>query len=227
MNHSKIALFVGVPVLFLSACATQPLGPTVQVMPGATKPFEIFQDDQVACKKYADEQVAGQADAQNKKAIGTAAIGTALGGLLGAAVGGNQGAGVGGATGAIAGTGVAANGVNSGQMSIQDQYNNAYLQCMYSKGNQVPGAAPQSAAVPTGMPPPPPDAQAMSSPPPDSGYTLTQAQNALKAHGYYHGLADGVIGPRTRDALRKYQKDHNLPQTGELDPPTVNALQQQ
>jgi hypothetical protein len=43
----------------LAGCATTPVGPTVRVMPGPYKPFEVFQRDQFECTQYADGQVAG------------------------------------------------------------------------------------------------------------------------------------------------------------------------
>ena len=139
--------------LLLSACATQPMGPTVQVMPAVGKPFQMFQQEQADCKGYAQTQVQGQADSANNKAVGSALLGAALGAGLGAAVGGGHGAGVGAAAGGVVGTGVGADGANNAQQSIQVQYDNAYSTCMYSKGNQVPGMAPAVAAA---LPPPPP-----------------------------------------------------------------------
>lgn len=123
----------------LAACASAPMGPTVQVLPGTGKPFNVFQEEQDTCKQYAQSQVAGQAESANQKAVGSAAIGVALGGLLGAAIGNHQGAGVGSAVGAIAGSSAGTGTVTYAQGSIQAQYNNAFVQCMYSKGNQVPG----------------------------------------------------------------------------------------
>ena len=131
------------PLLLLAACASPPMGPTVQVLPSPNKPFQVFQQDQFDCKQYAQSQVAGQAEAVNRGAAGAAATGVVLGGLLGAAIGNHQGAGIGAGVGAIAGTSAGANSSAYAQGSIQAQYNNAYVQCMYSKGNQVPGARPQ------------------------------------------------------------------------------------
>jgi len=142
--------------LLLASCATAPMGPTVQVMPGPNKPFQIFTSEQAACKDYAASQVKGQADAANQNAIGTALITTALGAGLGAAVGGGQGAGVGAAGGSVVGAGIGADKSNNAQMSIQQQYDNAYMQCMYAKGNQVPGMAPQAAVQPVSAPVPTP-----------------------------------------------------------------------
>jgi uncharacterized protein YcfJ len=153
--------------LLLSACATQPMGPTVQVMPAVNKPFQMFQQEQADCKSYAQTQVQGQSDSANNKAVGSALLGAALGAGLGAAVGGGRGAGVGAAAGGVVGTGVGADGANNAQQSIQVQYDNAYSTCMYSKGNQVAGMAPAVAAAP---PPPPPGVPApgMAGPPPNA-----------------------------------------------------------
>ncbi|WP_158898326.1 peptidoglycan-binding protein [Burkholderia sp. L27(2015)] len=208
MKIGRISFIALASILLLDACATTPMGPTVQVMPGATIPFPIFQQDQDSCKQYAQSQVAGQADSANKTAVGTAVLGTVLGAALGGAVGQGQGAAVGSAAGAIAGTGLGTGTSQSAQLSIQDQYNNAYVQCMYSKGNQVPGAAaPQAVA-----------------PPPPQPMTLMQAQAKLNSLGYPAGTADGAMGNRTHLALKHFQRDHGIGQTGELDGNTAAAL---
>jgi len=75
------------PAAGLAACAQAPMGPTVQVLPGARKSFEAFQLDAATCQQYAQGQVAGQAEAANNRAIGGAVLGTVLGAGLGAAVG--------------------------------------------------------------------------------------------------------------------------------------------
>jgi uncharacterized protein YcfJ len=123
----------------LQACAQPPMGPMVSVMPAPRKSFQAFQDDQVLCKNYASQSVAGQAEAANNQAVGGAVLGTVLGAGLGAAIGGGRGAAIGAASGAALGTGVGANNSGYAQMSIQQRYDNAYAECMYSKGNQVPG----------------------------------------------------------------------------------------
>lgn len=138
-------------LLILAGCASTPMSPTVAVMPGPTKPFSKFQEDQVICKDFANSQVAGQSDRANNRALGAAAVGTVLGAGLGAAVGGGRGAAIGAASGAVVGTGIGAGTSYDQNLSIQQRYDIAYSQCMYSKGNQVPGYA-----VPTPPPPPPP-----------------------------------------------------------------------
>jgi len=137
----------------IAGCVAQPTGPTVNVMPAPNKPFAVFEQDQAACKQYADQQVAGGAEQANEREVGTAAVGTVLGAGIGAAVGGGRGAAVGAGTGAIAGTAIGAAPAQRAQWTLQQRYDMAYEQCMYAKGNQVPGFQP---AMPPPPPPPPP-----------------------------------------------------------------------
>jgi rare lipoprotein A len=53
---------------------------------------------------------------------------------------------------------------------------------------------------------------------------IKQAQEALKVEGFHPGPVDGVVGPRTRQALRAYQAREGLPQTGGLDEGTFHRL---
>lgn len=129
--------------MLLCSCASTPVGPTVQVLPGQAVPFEVFQQEQDTCKQYAASQVEGQADRANASAVGTALLTTALGAAFGAATSWHgHAAGAGAAVGATAGAALGAGNSSNAQMGIQVQYNNAYAQCMYAKGNQVVGMAP-------------------------------------------------------------------------------------
>lgn len=49
-----------------------------------------------------------------------------------------------------------------------------------------------------------------------SNYEIREAQIHLIHLGYYKGSADGIIGPKTRTALKAFQRDHRLPVTGKL-----------
>lgn len=53
---------------------------------------------------------------------------------------------------------------------------------------------------------------------------VRRAQGALKEQGYFEGEADGVMNSRTSTALRAYQREHNLQETGDLDPQTARSL---
>jgi hypothetical protein len=190
----------------LTGCASTPLGPTVQVMPGPNKTFDAFQADNATCKGFAQQQVQGQADASNQRAVGTALLTTALGagvGAVGGAFGGNAGAGaaVGGAVGAGAGSAIGGSNSAVDQQTIQAQYDNAFSQCMYAKGEQVPGFAPPAVVyLPSAGPAPDP--------------LIRATQSELIRLGYLRGVADGFTGPKTRTAISGYEQANGLPVDG-------------
>jgi hypothetical protein len=49
------------------------------------------------------------------------------------------------------------------------------------------------------------------------GSVVSRVQERLARGGYYAGSVDGVIGPRTRSAIRAYERHHGLPVDGEID----------
>jgi hypothetical protein len=55
-------------------------------------------------------------------------------------------------------------------------------------------------------------------------WRVGQAQELLKEAGFHPGSIDGVLGPRTKAALRRYQASHGLPETGVLDDATQQSL---
>ncbi len=54
-----------------------------------------------------------------------------------------------------------------------------------------------------------------SAAPAAGGYNLAAIQGALAAKGYEPGPADGLMGPKTRNAIKQFQADNGLPVTGE------------
>lgn len=60
------------------------------------------------------------------------------------------------------GAGIGAGAGRASGRSVQDRYDIAYQQCMYARGNQIPGVVP--ASRPSGMPSPPPPP--VNAPPP-------------------------------------------------------------
>lgn len=166
------------PYLFLlvmCGCATMPTGPSVNVMPAQGKPFDTFRAEDATCRQWAQQAVGRSAEETYNSNVATGAVaGTAVGAGLGAAVGsasGHAGAGalIGAASGLLVGT---AAGSGSGQAygrEAQRRYDNAYVQCMYSYGNQVPGrprVVVASAAPVAAVPPPPPPVMAQADVPP-------------------------------------------------------------
>jgi len=61
-------------------------------------------------------------------------------------------------------------------------------------------------------------------PPAAAGLDVAGAQKALNALHYGAGAADGIVGPRTRSAIRAFQEQNHLPITGTLDKATSDLL---
>jgi hypothetical protein len=49
-------------------------------------------------------------------------------------------------------------------------------------------------------------------------------QIALARRGFYYGEIDGIIGPQSRSAIRRYQASYGLPVTGSIDYPLMRSL---
>jgi hypothetical protein len=156
----------------LSGCATMPPGPSVLVLPAQGKPFDVFKSEDLDCRNWAAQQTGQQpADTVNQNLVGGAAIGTLVGAGLGAAIGaasGNAGSGaaIGAASGLIGGTAVASGPAYGAGWEVQRRYDNAYQQCMYAKGNLIPGVARASPRTNSVPPPPPPPGYTSEPPPP-------------------------------------------------------------
>jgi len=147
MRFQRLTIATTIATVLLAGCVSRPKGPTVAVMPGPNKPFDAFQADDLVCKSWADQQIGGSDQSANNKQLGAAALGTVLGAGLGAAIGGGQGAAIGAGGGALGGTVVGTGGTQSSEYNLQQRYNIAYQQCMYAKGNQVPGFAATAPAT--------------------------------------------------------------------------------
>jgi hypothetical protein len=168
MMSRWLGLVLALPLL--GACATVPNGPSVMVLPGSSKSFDQFQADDAVCRQWASQQTgmtAGQAVSES--GFMSAGLGTLLGAALGAAIGAAAGNP---ALGAAAGAGGglffgSASGIGAAQYSgiaVQQRYDNAYQQCMYAKGNQIPGVIRNAYQRGPAAPPPPP-------PPPPGGFS--------------------------------------------------------
>lgn len=134
--------------LLMAGCASVPSAPTVTVMPAPNKPFEVFQEDNAVCRYYADKEVRGlptPSDAATARALGGAALGAAAGALLGQS---GEAAAIGAGAGLLLGAADTDDDWDRPRYGLQRRYDIAYQQCMYSKGNQIPGYAVQSYAPP-------------------------------------------------------------------------------
>src|SRR6185503_17825961 len=139
------ALALLLVVALAAGCATVPAGPSVSVLPGRGKTFEQFQDDDVVCRDWAHQQAGTTPGASAARStVGGAAIGTLTGAALGAGFG------------LVGGTAVGASAGQASGESVQHRYDNAYTQCMYAKGDQVPGRPVVVRPAMSSPPPPPP-----------------------------------------------------------------------
>src|SRR5262249_53408298 len=172
-SDMKAAILPLAAVVLLSACATVPTGPSVMVLPGTGKNFDQFQGDTATCRQFAEQQIgAPPAQPVVGSTVTGAAVGTALGAALGAAIGaaaGNpaMGAAIGAGSGLFGGTVVGANADYGTGVSLQRRYDMAFMQCMYTRGNQIPVARRyQNGPRAWAPPPPPPPPQNTPLPPP-------------------------------------------------------------
>lgn len=177
------------PFLLLTGCAAIPPGPSVMALPGSGAGFDQFRADDYACQGYAANASGMPArqqavDSGVDSAVAGTAIGAAAGALIGAATGdAGAGAAIGAGSGLILGSAAGADAYGLSGGTVQARYDNAYVQCMYAKGHQVPlpasmaanltapaavpaapaypapayppPAAPYPAVPPPGTPPPP------------------------------------------------------------------------
>ena len=141
----------------LSACAQMPTGPSVAVMPGLNKPFEVFMQEDQLCRGWAAHSLGipgHQAEAD--RLMASTVTGAVIGALAGAMVGGHRNVGAGAALGTAMGASAGANQSATSTWAAQRRYDIAYQQCMYSKGNQVPSYGDRYYRYQAPPPPPPP-----------------------------------------------------------------------
>lgn len=60
--------------------------------------------------------------------------------------------------------------------------------------------------------------------PSSGGSVVAQVQEELAQAGYYRGAVDGVIGPRTRSAIRAYERANGLRVDGRIDSDLLSAM---
>lgn len=140
--------YCSVLLIFYSCSSVTPTGPKIAVMPAPGKPFDQFAAEDKECRLYAEQSIGTSPKGAKTHGAGTAIAGTALGTVAGALMGGRQGAATGAGVGLIGGSVVGAGETGSEARDIQWSYDNAYAQCMYAKGNQVPGFQVQQPVAP-------------------------------------------------------------------------------
>lgn len=162
MKRAVLTLVAISSLSFLAACVSAPTGPTIAIMPREGKPFDLFQQEDQQCRGFATNSIKDTSNAALKEGATSALIAAALGAAAGAVIqgGSSQNIGTGAGIGLLGGAGIGAMNASGKQNQAQVQYNIAYQQCMYSKGNQVPSYPTQSNSgymPPQGKPAMPPN----------------------------------------------------------------------
>ena len=167
--------------ILLTGCAMITTAPMVTVLPGSTKAFDQFRADDYDCRGYAQSTVVGPSQAASNTAaantIGATALGAAAGAIIGSVTGdAGTGAAIGAGTGLLFGGAYGANMLGYSSYELQRQYDSAYVQCMYARGNRVPArfyggpvetySPPPRSGPPVGYPPP--NLSPRSIPPPNT-----------------------------------------------------------
>jgi hypothetical protein len=187
MTKRMRSLFSLLVLPALAGCVILPTGPSVMSLPGSGKSFEQFQADDAVCRQWAGQSIGiSPQETANQNTVTGAAVGTVIGAGLGAAIGaasGNPGIGaaIGAGSGLLVGT---TSGANAGQAygwEAQRRYDMAYQQCMYAKGNQIPGSVRRTRRVQrTYYPPPPPSALGPAPPVSSSPYPVSPAPPTMQ-----------------------------------------------
>ena len=142
-------IYLSLIFLLASSCTTmKPMGPKIAVMPAPGKPFDQFTAEDLECRRYAEQSIGNAPNSATHSAVGTAIAGTALGTAAGALLGGSKGATSGAGVGLIVGSAAGSGQAGVEAHDVQWSYDNAYAQCMYAKGNQVPGYQMQQQITP-------------------------------------------------------------------------------
>ncbi len=110
-----------------------------------------------------------------------------------------------------------ANGIDNGTANVTAQYAD-----QGQDANQQPAPQPQAAPQnqtgnATGAQPTVPNNG------PDS--LVEAVQQELIRRGYFGGKVDAMYSPETKEALRKFQQDHHLAESGLINEATLHALQ--
>ncbi len=157
LRHSAL-----LALLMAGGCARMPPGPSVMVMPGTGRSFDQFRADDADCRQFASGQSGGTTPNQIAvdSGVKSAVVGTAVGAVAGAAMGGHNGAGIGAGMGLLVGSLAGAGAGDASGYALQRRYDNAYIQCMYAKGDRVPVSSHFMSG---------PNLRAYSSPPPPPG----------------------------------------------------------
>lgn len=215
-NTVKVVM-AAIPLALLTACVTAPTGPSVMALPGQGKNFDQFRADDADCRSYAQSQIGGTTAAEmaDESGVRSAALGTAIGAVAGAAIGGHQGAGVGAGVGLLGGSLAGSGAAQGTARTAQQRYDNAYVQCMYAKGENVPvgGRIMSSPARMTRAPapPPPPSPVAEREPSPVAPPPPAAAARAPSSNVWYFCESSNAYYPYVKECAQGWKSVPAVP----------------
>lgn len=134
-------------------------------------------------------------------------------GLSGAGIGASAGAIIGAVTGLSVVEGAVLGAVGGGLVGSLTKPDQVNMGDPAWKKSQTAQAAPAAAAAP----------QAVAAQP-NLNQAVSNLQSQLAARGYDPGPIDGVMGERTRQAIRAYQRDRQMPVDGQVSQALVSSL---
>ncbi|HKG21301.1 MAG TPA: peptidoglycan-binding protein [Blastocatellia bacterium] len=169
----------------------------------------------------ADSEDNVEGGSRTRKAVVFIGGGAGAGAVIGAVAGGAKGAAVGAGVGAVLGTiGVllskgekaeVAPGTEFGMMVERSFNANSNANSSGVAGDSDPGYQNDRGFQNSDM--------SFT-----SAEAIRSAQGVLRDRGFYNGTVNGVMTPGTRAAIRQFQRDRNLTETGDLDLRTAQAL---
>jgi hypothetical protein len=166
-------VLIALLLTLISGCATVPTGHLSPYTRPQGSLLRNSRPDDAVCRQWAAQQTGiSPQETINQNTVAGAVAGTANGGDLGAAIasaGGHMGTGaaIGAGTGLLFGTLAGSDRGYAYSRSAQRQYDIAYQQCMYAKGNQIPGVVEHRRPVYRRQSPPPPPPPDLDTPPAD------------------------------------------------------------
>lgn len=166
---------------------------------------------------------------RTRRAIVFIGGGAGAGAVIGAVAGGAKGAAVGAGLGAVLGTiGVLVTKGEKAEVKPGTEFG-LRVERSFNLGIEQAGVAGVRYPYDGSDAYPPFDSNVASTGS-QSGTILTSqdairsAQMVLRDRGYYNGAISGVMNPQTRSAIRNFQRDRNIAETGDLDFRTAQAL---
>ncbi|MCI0485187.1 MAG: peptidoglycan-binding protein [Blastocatellia bacterium] len=172
---------------------------TIELRNGSAAPLnaELLEVRRSESVKVVDEEGRIETGSRGEQSIKRGAIGAAIGGVLGGLIGGGKGALIGILIGGGAGAGSL---IIDGEKELRlESGTEMEIRALKASASEEERFRP-------------------------TRNLIMDVQHALNEQGYEAGPVDGLVGPQTRSALARFQRDNGLPETGRIDRETARKL---